>query len=221
MSNETNVTCDYTALSKEQKNFLKEYTWWTEILGNLSVGVIGLVLNSTAIVVLSTPSMRNNFFNRLLICLAISDSLYLSCEIFEVWRHQQYTSIMQHIFVNVVYPFRSVFMFCSIYLTVALTLERFQAITSPVQYRIRETASLSKRLLYYVVPVLGFSVMYYIPKYFDLYVGQTTKCINGSAITVIRDTATLNYTMINQENCTTGYHLRATTLRTNHHYVFW
>ena len=221
MSNTANITCDLNKFSVDQETFLKEYIWWMDMGGNLPVGLIGFVLNSVAIFVLSTATMRNNFFNRLLICLAIFDNLYISCEIYEVCRRREYTLTQQHIFVNFVYPVRSVFMCCSIYSTVALTLERFYAITSPAEYRMRGTSNLGKRLLYYMLPVLGFSIIYYIPKYLDLNVDEVTQCTIGNKTTIINNASLLNYTDINKENCITTYPLIATTLRINHHYVVW
>ena len=65
MTVETNVTCEEYELPLEQNEFLKEYEWWMEMLGNLPIGIAGVFLNSVALLVLSTSSMRGHFFNRL------------------------------------------------------------------------------------------------------------------------------------------------------------
>ena len=222
MGNETNITCDYTELTPEEDLFLKSYAWWIEIIGNLLVGIIGFVLNFITLIVLSTKSMRNNFFNRLLMCLAIFDNLYLACEISEVFRHRHYTFGQQHAFVNFVYPVRSVFMFSSIYMTIALTLERYQAITNPVQYRIRGQTNMTKRLFYYVMPILTFAILYYTPKLLDLNVDEVTKCTEPNATTVLKDNNRgFNSSRSSYFNCTTTFPLIPTKLRVDHHYVFW
>ena len=221
MTNITNVTCGRNELSDDQEMFLKNYNWWIDMLGHLPVGLIGVVLNSIAMIVLSTSTMRNNFFNRLLICLAIFDSLYIACEIYEVGRRRYYTSIQQHMFVNFVYPVRNVCMCCSIYSTIAITLERYHAITSPAEYRIRGTVNLGKRLLYYMIPVLVLSNIYYIPKYLDLNVDEKTVCTIGNQTTILNNTNTFNYTNDIDKNCTTKYPLVPTKLRVHPHYVFW
>ena len=180
MGNETNVTCEDVELTSEQGIFLKNCAWWIEVCGNLPISIIGVVLNFIAVLVLSTSSMRSNFFNRLLFVLAIFDSLYLVCEISEVFRHRYPTVGLQRAFVNFVYPIRSVFMCSSIFMTIALTIERYQAITNPIEYRARGSSNMMKRLLCYVMPVLIFSILYYIPKYVDLDVDEVLKCINGT-----------------------------------------
>ena len=156
MGNETNVTCEDVELTAEQGKFLKNCAWWIEVCGNLPIAIIGVVLNVIAVLVLSTSSMRSNFFNRLLFILAIFDSLYLVCEISEVFRHRYPTFGQQHAFVNFVYPIRSVFMCSSIFMTIALTIERYQAITNPIEYRARGSSNMmnpagSKSLIVFVV----------------------------------------------------------------------
>ena len=222
LSNETNASCDYTEVTPAEDRFLKNYTTLIELCGNLPISVVGVILNCVTLVILSSSSMRNNFFNRLLICLSLFDNVYLLCEVSEVFRHRFNTYLHQSIFVNFVYPVRSIFMVSSIYMTVALTLERYFAITSPVEYRVRERTSMTKRLFYYVMPVLGFSILYYIPKWLDLNVGEINDCE--------KDASSLITTAIDDMNdisvelnvaCNVTYPLVPTPLRINHIYVFW
>ena len=133
MMNESNTTCIYPKLSSKDDHFLISYNWWVEICGNLPVSVIGMILNCIAVIVLCTPTMRNNFFNRLLICLAMYDNIYLLCEFSDLFRHRYHTYLQQHAFIKIVYPIRSIFMCSSIYMVVALARERYQAIKSPMK----------------------------------------------------------------------------------------
>ena len=185
--------------------------------GCLIVILMGLTLNTLAVLVLCTPTMWNNFFNRLLFCLAVFDTLYLLCGLSEWFRNRMQSPIQLYMFVNVVYPVRSVVMCCSIYTTVALTLERYQAITSPVEHRSRGTTPPSRRLLYYIGPVFGISVIYYLPKFFDLDVNKKTECLNSTNV----DSANLSISESGLSNCTTSYDLLPTALRTNDQYHFW
>ena len=222
MGNETNISCDYTNISPAEDIFLKNYAALIELCGNLPIGVVGVIFNCITLVILSTPSMRNNFFNRLLICLSLFDNLYLICEISEVFRHRFNTYYHQSFFVNVVYPVRSIFMVSSIYMTIALTLERYHAITSPVEYRVRERTSMSKRLCYYVMPVSILSILYYLPKWLDLNVGEVNDCEKD--VRTIKTTTTDDYNnsaMDVNPTCNITYPLVPTKLRVNHHYVFW
>ena len=227
MNTETNSTCDLFHLTIEQKQFFKNYSWWVETIGNLSFGSFGLFLNLVTIIILSSSTMWNNFFNRLLICLAVFDILYLSCEISEVFRHRHNTFLQQKMFVNLVYPMRNIFMFSSVYMTVVLAFERYQAITDPVKYRVKMVGTtMNSQLLINVVPGILFSILYYIPKFFDLNVGEELKCYRSNLTNVISDgleeeeekdglTSDLDF------NCTTNYIFVPTKLRLNPQYIFW
>ena len=124
MGNEKNISCGYTDISPEESRFIIKIYEVIEFYGNLPIGVIGVILNCIALVILSSSSMRNNFFNRLLMCLSLFDNVYLLCEVSEVFRHRFNTYIHQAIFVNFVYPIRSISMVSSIYMTLALTHKR-------------------------------------------------------------------------------------------------
>ena len=224
MGNETNLTCNITSFTREQVLHFKDYSWWVETLGNLCCGCVGLFLNSITIHVFSSPALRKNFFNRLLICLAIFDSLYITCEISEVFRHRYNTVLQQYIFVSFVYPIRNIFMLSSIYMTVILAFERYQAITDPVQYRIRGVrTSMNQQLLTHLLPGVIFAVIYYIPRFFELYIGDRNECNYHTNKTLLNDSITTEETpkIDAKENCTPMYGLMPTSLRTNPLYVFW
>ena len=221
MGNETNITCEDVDLSPEQSTFLKDYLWWMRNLGNLPVGVAGIFLNSIALIVLLTSSMRSHFFNRLLFCLAIFDNIYLSCELSEIFRHRYQTSEQFYSFIWLIYPVRNMFMFCSAYMTIALAHERYQAITNPVEYRNRDSQNMMRRLSCYVLPILTFSFLYYCPKFLDLNVGGLMKCMNGTKTTVISIQEGVNPESTRYDNCTKQFRLIPTELRINHHYILW
>ena len=213
MENQTNVTCE--ELSESQVAFIRSFSWWMETFFYLLVGMVGLMLNLIAMWILLTPTLWNNIFNRLLMFLAAIDSAFIVCGILEIFRKWMEWSIQQYLFVKFLYPFRSMAMCCSIYATVVLTLERYQAITSPIQHKHRGTSvTLGKRLLIYVLPVMFFSFAYYIPKFFDLDVKEVTKCqANASNITTL-DT-------IASSNCTATHVIYPTHLRTDPNYILW
>ena len=224
MGNETNLACNKTSFTREQILYFNDLRWWVETIGNLCCGCVGLLLNSITIHVFSSPALRKNFFNRLLICLAIFDSLYITCEISEVFRHRYSTFLQQSIFVNFVYPIRNIFMLSSIYMTVVLAFERYQAITDPVQYRIRGVrTSMNQQLLTHLLPGVIFAAFYYIPRFFELYVKDISKCNyygNGTLLNINVTTDEVLNMGVN-EICTPKYILQPTSLRSNPLYVFW
>ena len=119
MESQINTTCNDTELSDQEIHFIDTFITIVETYGNLCTGLIGVVLNFITITIFSSSKMRNNVFNRLLICLAVFDNSYLFCEISEVFRVWNQTYLQQYVFAKFVYPVRSVFMSSSIYMNIA------------------------------------------------------------------------------------------------------
>lgn len=218
MDNQNETICEDHQLSNEQNGFINIYVLLVEIGGNLFAGGIGVALNLITIIVLSSSKMRNNVFNRLLICLAVFDDLYLFCEISEVFRVWTQAFLLQHIFARFVYPIRSIFMCCSIYTNIALASERYNAIIFPAEYRVRKTTNMTRQLLNYIMPVFVLSFIYYTPKFFDLEVKETLECANTSISTQFMKT--LNQSK-DRSNCSLKYSIAPTELRINPNYLLW
>ena len=218
MDERNKTFCEDIELSPEDIEFIDNYAWWVEIFSKLFIGITGVFLNFITIIVLASSNLRNNFFNRLLICLAIFDNFYLFCEISEVFRVQYYTSAQQLAFVRFVYPVRSIFMYSSIYMNIVLTLERYHAIAFPAQYRGRSTINMTRRLLANIIPVLVVCIAYNSPKFFELEVSEALECKSNSSST---DTSGGNGYTNSSSDCTLQYYLRPTAQRTNHYYVLW
>ena len=224
--NKTNLSCSVNSLSRDQMIYFNNYAWWVETIGNLCCGCTGIFLNSITIYVFSfvTNWCKTNFFHRLLICLAVFDTLYISCEISEVFRHRYNTFLQQTIFVNFVYPIRNIFMFSSVYMTVVLALERYQAITNPINYKVKSTLTRMNWQLYtHVVPGVFFAIIYYLPKFFELDVEEKYECSYFANATMIytNDTAEKSISIGGNEICTFKYYLIPTNLRRNHLYVLF
>ena len=221
MDNETDTKCDYV-LSESQLQVIETFSWLLEVFAYIIVGIIGLMLNLIAMWVLLKPNMWNNFFNRILMCLSAYDSCFILCGLLEIIRRKwEFSSIQPKLFAHFLYPFRSMAMCSSIYTTLVLTLERYQAITSPIQYRIRNANTiLSKRLCIYIVPVMLFSFVYYFPKFFDLYVIEATECDNTNHSTISNVSKAVKIDEDDQE-CQIKYQILPTELRINHQYIFW
>ena len=146
---------------------------WNNFLASL-----GLLFNTIAISVLCNKRMKESFFNRLLVCLAIVDNLFLTNGIYSAYAMQlsePNTSSGNHlfIFINILYPARNVLMCSSIYMTVGLACERYISIAKPYLQRSRQSENTCRRLVCYVVPVISLSIVFYIPKFFDLKLIET------------------------------------------------
>jgi len=104
---------------------------------------------------------------------------------------------------------------------VALALERYHAIRSPMEYRVRATTNMTKRLIWYVMPVLFLATIYYIPRFFDLYVEEVLKCNDSDNTINTKDTKEYNASSRDDQNCTFEYQLGATNMRIDYNYVLW
>ena len=119
-------------ITDEQWIFYDTFSWYLEGLGSIIIGSMGIIFNLTTINVLLGSDLAASFFNWLLVCLAIFDNLFLLTGILEAFRtHLGSTTLHKQILVIFLYPLRSVVMFCSIYLTVMLALERYHALAKP------------------------------------------------------------------------------------------
>ena len=219
MENQTLIECEDT-LSQSQEKILATFAWWLDTPSYLVVGLIGFTLNALAIWILLMQTMWSNFFNRILLCLSAYDSGFILCGLLEIFRKWLQFPVQQYLFAHFFYPFRSMAMCSSIYTTLALTLERYQAITSPIEYRNRSAnMTLGKRLFIYVAPVTFLSFLYYLPKFFDLYIDQVSNCT-----IVVNDTLLSDESLKSEGNivnCQTSYEIKPTQLRLDHQYIVW
>ena len=229
-----NVSCTLPyEISNEQWLWYNDYAWWIEGFGCILIGSLGILLNTTSMVVLMGSFLGASFFNWLLVFLALFDNLFLVNGILEAFRNHVGEEAPHHhhyIFVNFLYPFRSVVLGCSMYMTVLLALERYNALAKPTHNFTNNQKPLSRsekcnivfylkshwvRLLKYVGPIILLSSIYYAPKYLELYVG--TRIINCSVNN--KTTGAGNETM-DMNECL-GYFVGLTDMRRSNEYVWW
>jgi len=114
--------------------------------------------------------MRNSF-NLLLVTLACFDSTYLFGSILESFRKQFALGSDIHIilFPYLLYPFTQIAITGSIFMTVAIALERFIAVHYPINYSqaMHEANALTKRIFKYVFSVLFLSFLFTITRFFE------------------------------------------------------
>ena len=111
------------------------------------------------------PEMRNTAFNRLLLALAIIDSLFLCPAILIstskgfAWKADWYNKI----FPVFLYPFGEMALCSSIYMTVAIAVERYIGLCRPLQ-RLSWRPCSAKA---YIFPVIALAILLNIPKFFE------------------------------------------------------
>ena len=203
------------------------FSWWFEGVGLSVVAFYGILLNGLAIAILSSKKL-SSFFNLLLVWLSMFDAFFL---LFSTLYHVAVfqPSLLQYywtttIFIYVISPLRSMVMLCSIYITVALSYDRYTAVSNPAEYKIKErlgasssgACSKSFRTIKYVGGIIVFSIVFYLPKFLDL---ETTE---------VKEDCTSNTTGLqsNGPNITDEcpvlkYSIRGTALRHNDKFVLW
>ena len=166
-----NFTCGKWNLTEKEDSIQKEHGWWVQGIASVITGCCGVIANILLLIVLFSPSFRKIFFNKLIITLTVSDTMFLVCNVYEslhlYFISTSYCGIPGYIqFIS--YPFRKITMCFSIYMAVILTFERYRAVTTPIAHRITlMSSSWIKHFMKYLSPVFLVScVIYGTPLFF-------------------------------------------------------
>jgi len=201
-----------------QRDEVKHYKFWCDGVLVVVVGLIGFVGNLLSLFVLSRPSLRD-VFHQLLFALACFDILYIVCGgINYTFRGFEANSdVYTILFPYFLHPFTDIAMAGTIFMTVAITVERYLGLCHPL------LNPQSRKSWFYVVPVLLFSVLLNVPKFLEIklewYCGKPNE--NGTMVQVwYNDTAKLPLTQCEMvsdtENVPT---VDVTALRKNDDYI--
>ena len=190
-------------------------------LGHCSLifGLIGILANCVFIRILTRhKEVSLYFFNWLLTVLAVIDVIFLMCGVYEAIRQHFYQSyVMDHVYAGVVHPFRSMLMVSSIYMLIVLSYERFKAVcgTPTYQRTVKEMPNPWSHLFFYVGPVVSGSILFYIPKFWELEMKSSVvePTMNMSEVK--------NTSEIYKETEIVVSELAFTPLRHNKIYVLW
>ena len=174
-SAKTNLSCPFASPSEDQVLVLLSFL--LEGLFQMMISSLGLLTNTVSILVLQRRALRKNVFNQLLVVLAVFDLVYCTTTLLESLIRLGMPSYVYNIFFpHLIYPVNSIVMTGSIYMTMAIALERYLAVHQPM-FRVpnqfsaitNDSSLRRKQLRQYVVPITLFSVIFNIPKYFESY----------------------------------------------------
>ena len=207
-TNATNSTC-IEADSEAAQELYTHFSYWTEYVIQSIIGVAGITANTVAIPVLCSREM-NSIFNRLLMFLAIFDNFFIVCQMLEAQRkmtnthtygENEFNQVHEYVFGYFLYEFHAFVLCCSIYITVALALERYRAVWRPVEYhnKIKGVNPWHRVFVSYVLPVVVFSLLFNIPKCFeitfDTYSPAAAVNHNSSTNETLEDVVNITYAM--------------------------
>lgn len=206
------TTC--TGLSEMHWNLYHQLSYWLEGVGILIVGSLGILLNTASVCILLTKELVDSHFNNLVVSLAIVDNMFLLSSVlyhvpgaFEL--DIEHTYIYRRILSSFLYPTIHTTLYCSTYMTVILALDRYNSVSQPSKYK-SATRRINQAIyvLQYTLPVILFSAVFNIPKYFDLKIKELVEVKMS------------NFNM-STSNTSFTYALAKTDLRMNQTYVFW
>ena len=229
-SNDTNHPCVLPEdITEHQWRIYYVTIWWLEGLGAVMLGMCGIFLNLTTIFCLVGSELASSFFNWLLVCLSVFDSLLLGNGILEAFRnHLGSHAVHNYVFAVFLYPLRNIVMCCSIYTTVALALERYHALVKPKSHHFTRLR-LGKpdlqnyfrfhyqRLIKYVCPIVILSTVYSIPRWLELDVENHLICNETEPILEYPNDLSNSTT----SECKNEYEINVNRLRTNDKYILW
>jgi hypothetical protein len=141
------------------------------------VGLIGLVGNTLALIVLSRPSLRD-VFHQLLFALACFDILFIFCGgiNYTVWGFQVNSDIYNYLFPYFLHPFTHIAMAGTIFMTLAISIERYFGLCHPL------LSPHSRKAWFYIVPVVVVSVALNIPKFFEIQINSSMVVNNETGL---------------------------------------
>ena len=181
-----NGTDDYncSGVTEDELEIYQEVSYWVNYVMQITVCAIGVFGNCLSIPVLCSKQM-NSVFNRLLVFLAIFDNVHLVLTIVESCRqHDNRAHTMAYAYI--LFPIQSINLSCSIYMTTVLAMERYLAVSKPVEYHNAVNGGRQwTRIVRYVVPVIAFSVAFNIPKFFELQIVEKPDTVPGYEVSSI------------------------------------
>lgn len=179
-------TCYYT-LELSSETTLFEFLV-SGVVMNL-VAFLGILGNILSMVILSRPQMRSSI-NYLLIGLARCDTIVIltSMLLFGIPAIYPYSGylfyyyyVIHPVISPVVYPLAMTAQTASVYLTLTVTLERYVAVCHPLRARALCTYG---RARIYVIAILFFSLLYNLPRFWEVTVSSFEHPDYGEAFCV-------------------------------------
>ena len=156
----------------EDLKLIEAFEYWVGGVAVSALAIPGMLFNLIAIYYLITRTSIHTTFNSLLISLFAMDSIYLLFETLETFRRRFRLESRLHLILlpKFTYPLMFVSLSASIFMTVGVAHERYDAIMKPIQHRqsMRSGKYRRKKFLIYLLAVCFLAVGFNIPKFFEV-----------------------------------------------------
>ena len=156
------------------QNAHEDVQYILEFIAMIVVGAIGIIGNTIAVFVFSTMKQQLKF-HRLMIMLFLFDNLFILLSfIILSFPHMSKEYKYGDLYCNllpIVTPLKHIALTGSIYSTMAISIERYLVVCHPF-------LTLSRRwsAKLYILPIIAFSIIYNIPRFFEL---KVEKMVEG------------------------------------------
>ena len=169
VSNWKNLSCpEYT---NRETFIVAQLTFWVGGVVNCIIAKLGFIINVLSIYALLTNPLLNNMFNMLLSVLLVIDSVCLFFimvdVVFNIFKLK--TELYDILIPYFYHPFRNISLTSSIFMTIAISHERYKAIQHPFIHRQRRISIKFRRLLLfkYTFIVIVCALLINFPKFFE------------------------------------------------------
>ena len=157
--------------SNQDIQIYDDIRYWVGGVGVCLLSLVGLILNSVSIFVISRNLTTQNIFNHLIGILFVVDSIFLFLETTHAIHRRLglLENELQIIFPLFTRPWKKISFTWSIFMIVGIAHERCIAVKYPIQHRQNMMNDAFRRLylIKYILPILFCGIIFNIPKFFE------------------------------------------------------
>ena len=154
-------------------NLVNAFQYWLGGVAVCCLSVPGILINVITIYILYSKVYKSyTTFNSLLISLFTFDILYLFFETIETFRRRFHLETTFHLLIlpKFTYPMIMISLSASIFMTLGVAHERYNAIKAPIRHRQLMTSAKYRRknIILYILIVCLLAFGFNIPKFFEV-----------------------------------------------------
>ena len=177
-----NDTLNITGLvcPEDHSEFENSFTFWVDGVTLCCIAIPGILLNLTAILIITRNKELHHSFNYFLVALFTFDSTYLFTTIANQSFMKQFGMATKAYFIiypHLMHPLKHISFTSSIFTTVLVSYERYSSVTKPIQRFMGPKNTPLRRALVWVFVVLILAIIFNIPKFFEAEIDW--KSLNG------------------------------------------
>ena len=148
-----------------------QISFWIGGIAVCHITIAGFILNLITLYVLFADSTMKNVFNNIFMALIINDNISILFMVFETFATNLGFQTIAHeiLYPNFTLPFTSISLTASIFLTIVIAHERYDATRYPISHRQSLISAKARRILFskYILCVLVSTIIINLPKFFE------------------------------------------------------